>query len=203
MSTDPVAIDHTEATALLTRAFRLPRFQALLASWLRALNELDEIAAELAGPGMTDPDVALAAQLELLRQVVRAARATGDDVLQRALVKTEIAVRKSQGRGDDLLLILDVLFDDAPALTEFFPAGLQVGPIYDTSESLATAAARQLGRAKAAGVGLETLYSLQPATNTFRFSDASSPETSSLVGFGDSTSPGTGGHFAGVKRFSP
>ena len=169
MTTQPTDRRHERALARLTDALKKPGIEALLKSWLSALDDVEEELEGLA-VGMTSIDDAEGVQLQTLARLI-GAQEVGDEVLQRILIKTRIAVVRSSGTGDDLLRILRLITDTAE-LVEYFPASVVVGILYEITETQAFYIYNFMNRARSAGVRLQFIWSTEPEAESFRFASA-------------------------------
>lgn len=171
MTTLPTDRRHERALVRLTDALKKPGIEALLKSYLSALDDVEEELAGLA-VGMTSIDEAEGVQLRNLARIV-GSQEVGDDVLQRILIRTHVSVVRSSGTGDDLLRILRLITDTAE-LVEYFPASVVVGTFYETPESHALYVYNFMVRARSAGIYLQLLWTTGTQALAFRF--ASAPE---------------------------
>jgi hypothetical protein len=178
MSVLPTDRRHERGVARLTDALRKPRVEALLKSWLSAIDDVEEELDGLA-VGTTSIEDAVGAQLRVLARIV-GSQEVGDDELLRVLVRTRILVVRSSGTGDQLLRILQLL-TETPTLVEYFPASLLVGTLYDSDELTATMVHAFMNRARTAGVRLQLLWTTEPEATTFEFASAPVGDVLDLV----------------------
>jgi hypothetical protein len=146
-------------------------------------------------------DNAFGLQLDNLGDIVGETRQGRDDTVYRPWIRARILANRSSGKQQELLKILRVIIGDAPGVTYTPdpPANFEIA-ISGMSHAgdLARTLRVILNEARAAGVGMRLRYTDDEAT-AFKFAPDATPDTIDTVhGFGDSTTPTTGGHFAGV-----
>lgn len=179
--------DHVAAgVSLLTREWSTkPRIRAVLASYLRRVQDVEDAAWDLA---MVSLDNAVGAHLNQLGVFLGEPRQSLDDEPLRTLLRARILANRSHGTGPELGAILAVLAGGATtadyALDEFFPAAVK-----GTLEAPATAipplrSGAVFRRAVSGGVG-HVLVALPGDGTPFRFASGDTPESPSGGGFGD------------------
>ena len=195
--------DHVEGgKALLTTVFRKPVIQALLASWLKQVQALEDATWQVYNAfGLDD---AVGAQLDAIGSVVGLAQ--GDiatDALYRRALRGWILANRSRGDGDTINELVDaVLAGDAFDLEAWQPAAFLVTaaePVAIGAALLAT----MLRRAAADGVKAQLVAPLRAGDETFAFSSSDEDlETSATRGFADggvtADDMTTGGHLVGA-----
>lgn len=164
MAVLPTDRRHERAVARLTDALRKPGIEALLKSWLSAIDDIEDELAGLA-VGMTSIEDAVGVQLQVLARVV-GSQEVGDDDLQRLLVRTRILVVRSSGTGDDLLRILQ-LVTETPELTEIFPATVLAGTLHESDALTAALVFSFLNSARSAGIRIGLLWTTGEEPDVF------------------------------------
>lgn len=144
---------------------------------------------------------AIGVQLDNLGAIVGEPRKGRDDDLYRLWVKARILANRSNGKQQELLAVLRLLIGAGPTVTYTPdpPAGFEIAIAGMSGSGAVARTVRDiLTQMKAAGVRMRLRYTDGEAT-AFKFAPNSTPDTLDTVhGFGDSITPTTGGHFAGV-----
>ena len=149
----------------------------------------------------TSIDTSTGVWLDRLGAIIGEARDGAADVDYRAFIKARIYANRSNGRVEDLISvvkawnggILPTLF-----VTQYYPAAveLRLGVVVTVIERLL----RLLKCTRSAAIGQMVLYQTVADAAAFTFSSSAAPEASATQGFGDSTTPATGGSFVGAER---
>jgi len=193
---------HTaEAKALLVEQYKgKPKIEALLASWVDELQEVEDVLFDLFDAFLLDN--AVGDQLDFIGKMVGELRKNRSDADYRLFIKARIAINRSNGKPEEILSILRIV-SDADAryfLREYQIASLRLR-IEDAVESVAFANMihSMASQAKSAAVSLQTQWSLQTLANRFTLSSTNALETSSTQGLANASQT-TGGHLDGVMR---
>lgn len=207
---DPGAVvwieDHIrEGLALLIPEYQdTPRWQAWIASFLAAVQELETAAFDLWEIPLSI-EQATAEQLNLIGRIVREDRNGRSDDLYRLALRVRVLVNRSQGRIEELIRIVE-LFEDLASEADSYVkvqdvpnARIEVRivrtPVNEPSE-----VQKRLRQAKAAGVALRTLFHFGGPAASFRFSRAADyPEESESEGFTNVPADVAGGALAHVR----
>jgi hypothetical protein len=150
--------DHVEdgISKLLEQYKGKPRIAALLSSYLRRVQELDDAAWDVLVSRLID--TAVNEQLTVLSRLVGEPVRLADDERQRVLVRARIAVNRSSGHGDDILRVAGLLFDREFELTEHFPAAMVVR-VLEPMSAIPELEQSMLEQAAAGGVRIDVHFS--------------------------------------------
>lgn len=142
--------------------------------------------------------------LDRLGGVVGEERGGEGDTLFRQYVQARVKANRSEGTLEDVIAVITAWYGSA------FPTLLLTEPgranlLVELSSPAVTATqvarlARLLKDTRAAGVGTQMLWQAQADADTFTFSSSASLESSSTQGFGDTSTPATGGAFRSVEQ---
>jgi hypothetical protein len=186
-----------EAISRLIQQFRDPgseRLEALIASYVQQIQELENVSFEL----ITDRtlDTATGVQLDGIGQIVGLERGGLDDTEYRLRLKVQIRLNTSNGTIEDVITVANLTTSQQSILSEYHPATIVV-TIFDLTED-PDFVAGTINEARSAGVGFYLVYSPEPADEVFQFSSLpTTSETDSDQGFANLAQT-TGGHFAGI-----
>lgn len=140
-------------------------------------------------------------QLDNLGAIVDEARKGRADALYRPWIKARVLVNRANGLQSDLLRVLRLIIGDAPTVTytRVPPAAFTIAIAgVPSSGDVAKTVHGLLSEVKGAGIRMDLRYTDSEAV-AFKFAPNSTPDTLDTVhGFGNSITPTTGGHFAGV-----
>ncbi len=190
--------DHAEqGEALLLAQYReRPRLKALLFSYLRRVQEVEDAAFDLLAGRLIDG--ATGALLAVIGRIVGQPNEGGwDDTTYRTFVKARIRVNMSNGQGDDVIDVMNLVDGSDFVLREYFPALMLVDFAVPTliDPRILVILARDT---KAAGVRLQLLYGDHDiGVDGFSFVAGTTDTASTNEGFGLSDES-TGGYLAGV-----
>jgi hypothetical protein len=176
------------------------RFNALVGEVGLAFQELEDALWGLVGA--TAIDTATGIWLDRIGVIVNEGRGGASDASYRGFLRARIRANRSNGTVEDVLAVLYVWDDNYPAyMQQFFPASFE---LTQSGGSLAPSdvprVLRLVKSARAAGVGVMFIYQTVDDASAFTFSTSAALESSSTTGFGDSTTPATGGAFVGAER---
>jgi Protein of unknown function (DUF2612) len=195
----PQTIDHVAGgLALLLSQYReRPRLAALLSSFLRRVQELDDATLDVLVSRLLD--TATGAQLRVLGRLVGQTNAYGwSDNVYRLFIRARIRANKSNGHGDDVIDVLNLVQDPSFfSLREYYPATMLAE--YEGPTTVDPQILMDLVRsAKGAGVKLQLLYTDHyVGVNAFVFVAGTTDEASVTEGFAlDDES--NGGFLSGV-----
>jgi hypothetical protein len=182
-----------EGLAMLARQFRgKPRFEAMLTSWLRQVQDLEDAWWQILVE--TTLDAAVGAQLDQLGEILGLARSGLSDTLYRRALRAQILALRSRGTADELIRIAELVAGWACTYTAPGDAAVIVTPSSVPDIPTASLAAL-LRRAAAGGVRIDTVDIL--AGDLFAFASGETVETDAARGF--STTAGlVGGKLVGV-----
>jgi hypothetical protein len=186
-----------ESSGLLITQFKTqPNMIALAQIFGAKIQEIEDALFQLFN--LRGVNTAFGAELDILGSVVGVIRAGLNDTDYATAIRSEILLNISSGTVQQLLSLMYsaypgfvfTLHEGYPADFTIVASGVLPNPIQ---------AGALVQTAKPAGVGGYLVYSIVPLADTFTTSDSnlSQPVTSSLLGYADSSSPGTGGHYAG------
>lgn len=139
--------------------------------------------------------------LDRLGAIIGEPRDGAADSDYRAFIRARIHANRSNGRVEDLIAVVKAWNGGVlPTLfvTQYFPAAVEVrlGAVVTVVDRLL----RLLKCTRSAAIGQMVLYQTVADAAAFTFSSSASPEASATQGFGDSTTPATGGAFVGAER---
>ena len=102
---------HTaEAKALLVEQYKgKPKIEALLASWVDELQEVEDVLFDLFDAFLLDN--AVGDQLDFIGKMVGELRKNRSDADYRLFVKARIAINRSNGKPEEILSILRIVSD--------------------------------------------------------------------------------------------
>lgn len=191
-------IDHVQAgLALLISQYQgKPRLAALLSSYLRRIQELDDAAIEVLIARLIDS--AVAAQLVVIGRIVgQVNEGSWDDNTFRLFIKARIRANKSNGHADDVIDVVNLVEAADFVLREFYPATMFVD--FDTVTAADPRILIELARrAKGSGVRLQLLYGgHNVGVDGFSLCTGTTEAASTTEG-GALTDLSTGGYLAGV-----
>lgn len=196
--------DLTQETehAALALARMVEQFQtadnlrALLTAFIAPLQEIDDAVWQLYMERW--PAVATGINLDVLGAIVGQAREGRDDTTYRLWIQARVYVNRSTGAADDTLRVLQLIASGSTVtLTEYAPAAYKVEVLGLTPDP--TSVWQILRLVKPAGVRMSFAYSPFAPANLFTFAPGSTLVSgNSAQGFGDATTPATGGHLAGL-----
>lgn len=119
-----VTTHEAEAKALLISQFKgRPVIEGLLASWIRPLQDLENVLWDIIDKRVLE--TAVDAQLDALGGLVGELRLGRSDEAYRAAVKVRIKVNRSKGRSEDILQVAKLL-DAAATFLEYAFLGWEV-----------------------------------------------------------------------------
>jgi hypothetical protein len=185
--------DHVEeGLALLLGQYKgKPRIAALLTVYLRRVQELEDAIFDVLVKRLIDN--ATGAQLAAIGRIVgQVNEASWDDNTYRLFIKARIRANKSNGHGDDVIDVINLVEAADFVLSEVYPAAMYVefGPPTDADPVILIELAR---RAKGAGVRLQLLAGeSEVGIDAFSFCTGTTELSSTTEGFGISDAS-TGG----------
>lgn len=187
----------TDGLALPLYDLRQPKLQALLATYMTQIQQLEDALWALYIGLMIEQAVGDA--LDMLGALVGQPRENRPDPEYRLWIRSRVIVNKSSGRPLDILGVARAVLPplvNVANLHEAYPASfvLTLEGIADTTATVALAALLRI--AKAAGVALSVEFSIVDPLLEFTVGDAAAaPESSTTQGFA-STDQLTGGQMA-------
>lgn len=190
--------DHADqGEALLLAQFRdRPRIKALLFSYLRRVQELEDAAFDVLVGRLIDD--ATGYLLEVIGRIVGQTNEGGwDDDTYRIFIKGRIRANKSNGHGDDIIDVINLVEAADFVLSEVYPAAMYVDftTVTDASPLILMELAR---RAKGSGVRLQMLYGDHDVgVDAFSFCTGTTELASTTEGFALSDAS-TGGYLSGA-----
>jgi hypothetical protein len=190
--------DHVQqGLALLISQYRdKPRIAALLSSYLRRVQELEDAIFDVLVKRLIDN--AIGYQLAAIGRIVGQTNEGGwDDDTFRLFIKARIRANQSNGHGDDVIDVLNLVEAADFVLSEVYPAAMYVDFATETEASplILMELAR---RAKGSGVRLQILYGEhEVGVDAFTFTTGTTEASSTTQGFALSDSS-NGGYLSGV-----
>lgn len=190
--------DHVErGLALLLSQYReKPRIAALLSSYLRRVQELEDAIIDVEIARLIDNAVGYL--LAAIGRIVGQANEGGwDDDTFRLFIKARIRANQSNGHADDVIDVLNLVEAADFVLSEVYPAAMYVDFVTETDASpiILMELAR---RAKGGGVRFQMLYGEhEVGVDAFSFC-AGTTELSSTTEGWSLTNASTGGYLSGV-----
>jgi len=187
----------TGLAQLLTQFQGKPVFAALVRSYLNRIQELENAVWEVIL--IRGIDASEGVNLDNIGKIVGRPRLGLSDTDYRVALKCQILINRSSGGPDDLINITTLSVSPGQVFTyqEAYPATVLI-----TVEGIAafniSVLFDNLFQAKAGGVRLLIILSMQPVGNTFTLSPVSGPLGSSTLGLGTIVDPPTGGYFTQV-----
>lgn len=132
MLPEKVTTHEAEAKALLISQFRgKPVIEALLSSWIRPLQDLENVLWDVIDKRVLE--TAVDAQLDSLGKLVGEERLGRANTAYRAAIKVRIKVNRSKGRSEDVLQVARLL-DASATYLEYAKLAWEV-EIYDTEQA--------------------------------------------------------------------
>lgn len=196
MSMTPVTDHYERAYAHLIEQYKnLPRFAALLASYVRQIQDFEDAAWDVRTARFFDN--ADLVRLKVLGKIVGQVYRGEDLATYKRFVQARIAINRSNGWSSDIIAVA-VLILDGIDLTyeEYYPAAI----VLTANTSVAGLDVRYivelLRETKAAGVGFAFIY--QTFADAFAFSATSSQVLDTTHGFSNTIAPTTGGQLVNV-----
>lgn len=191
-------VDHVQAGLglLLSQYQGKPRIAALLSSFLRRIQELDDAAIEVLIARLIDN--AIGAQLLVIGRIVgQPNEGSWDDDTYRIFIKARIRANQSNGHGDDVIDVVNLVEAADFVLSEVYPAAMYVdfATVTAADPLILIELAR---RAKGSGVRLQLLYGdHEVGVDAFSFCTGTAEVASTTEGLG-LTDESTGGYLSGV-----
>lgn len=139
------------ALSRLVERWRKPVVTALLTSWATELQAVENMWLELMLA--QSPDYAAGAVLDQIGRKVGQARFGFDDDTYRALVRARIAANKSQGKGEDLIAVIEAALPETEFTLTEHPVGFSITFSEPVLDGVAVALVLLLAAARMAGVG--------------------------------------------------
>jgi hypothetical protein len=190
--------DHVQqGLGLLISQYRdKPRITALLSSYLRRVQELEDAIFDVLVARLIDNAVGV--QLAAIGRIVGQTNEAGwDDDTYRLFIKARIRANQSNGHGDDVIDVLNLVEAADFVLSEVYPAAMYVDFIEapDAAPAILIELAR---RAKGGGVRLQLLYGEHDVgVDAFTFTSGTTEASSTTQGFAI-TNSSTGGYLSGA-----
>lgn len=180
---------------LITQYQDSPRLKSFICGILAPLQEIENVV-NFTLTDVLDIETAEGVHLDLIGAIVGEPRAGFSDADYRRALRVRILVNRSDGKAEQMIRVVTLWTDGADVeIGEFPPAAMEI-----TTLDYAADPVRLFSRlvdAKAAGVSLAYIYSVD-AADTYTLSGTyDTLETSSTTGLG-STHTATGGDLAGV-----
>lgn len=192
--------DHVESgIALLISQYKdKPRLAALLASYLRRVQELEDAAWDVLISRMID--VATGVHLDTLGKIVGQPRNHPDDDVYRVYVRARIRANSSLGHPDDVIETAQIALDGVLfEYREIYAASWIVDVLEALQEEFAFPVHELTMRARAAGTGGSLHWSSDPHESTFAFALGDVEEDDPDRGFsGDDPDEAPGGLLIGA-----
>jgi hypothetical protein len=190
--------DHVEqGLALLLSQYKdKPRLAALLSSYLRRVQELEDAIWDVLVKRLIDN--AVDEQLRMIGRIVGQANEGGwDDDTYRIFIKGRIRANQSNGHGDDVIDVLNLVEAADFVLSEVYPAAMYVD--FATPTIADPLILMELARrAKGGGVRLQLLYGDHDVgIDAFSFCAGTTELASTTEGFALSDAS-TGGYLSGA-----
>jgi len=175
-----------------------PNLAALLSSYLRRVQELEDAAWEVILYRLLDNAEGI--QLDRLGAIVGRGRGSLADPEYLLAIRAQIRINRSCGSPEDMIAVagLTLPAGDAFSYGEAYPATIVIQVLSPETDTVIGVLFDCLIRTKPGGVRLLLEYSGVILGHTFTLSPYSSPVASTLLGFADYYNPGAGGYFAGV-----
>lgn len=187
-----------EGVALLLEQFTdSPNLQALVAVLMGQVQDCEGVAWQL----LTERciDYASGDQLDGLGAIVGETRDGRDDGLYRTAISVRIAVNRSNGRTEELISILGLLYGEDLVVwvrESLMSLEFDLRNAYD-DDAPPDIVVRLLRQAKAAGVRIELQYPVGSPDDEIRYGDYEGSDVGGL-GLGDYEGSDVGGYAAGV-----
>lgn len=146
-----------------------PRLEAYVRSFLKEVQTLSDAAWVVLVSRLIDD--AVGEQLTVLGRLVGQGRVADDDERFRVIVRARIAVNRSHGHIDDIIVVAKLLFAAVPfTLTEFFPHAM-VLTIGDSISFIPNFEHAMLEAAAAAGVRIDVHFAEDDPEDLFMFGE--------------------------------
>lgn len=183
-----------------------PRMASLNNIFLKQVQDLEDAFFQQ----ITDRaiDAAVGVQLDILGDIVgQPDRAGLSDDDYRTIIKARIKVNRSDGHGDQMLEILNLIATATGAetpvqiiLIEHPPAGFVLQILTDIGTLDPAITFRLLDDARGAGIDFQFIYTTALEAETFEYASALSPiQFDTNKGFGSTVTPAVGGKLSSVK----
>lgn len=144
-----------------------PRLEALLTSYLRQAQEIEDTIWDIIESRLVDS--ATGAQLQTLAKLVGQPIVSADDDVLRLYVRTRIRINRSHGRPNDVIDVALLLLSDTEfRYREVTPRNIIVD-VLDPLTADAETVAALLRLAKAGGFRLRLFWAEEPAEEGFTF----------------------------------
>lgn len=172
-----------------------PRFEGLLSSYLRRVQELEDAIWEVIEYRLLTN--AEGYQLDRIGRIVGRGRNNLSDRDYLIAIRGQIRINRSSGTPEDMIAVTMLSLPEGFQFTfaEGYPASEVIAittPAIDFNINVLFA---NLVAAKCGGVRLFLEYSLFPDSDTFFWSDDSTTHADTRRGWGDLSDPSIGGHW--------
>jgi hypothetical protein len=187
-----------QGQALPIYDLRLPKFLALLSTYLVQIQQLEDAIYDVFVGTMLPAAVGDA--LDMLGELVGQPRAGRDDATYKLWITARVMLNDSSGRPPDILGIAQAIMPPSGTiiLTEYFPGAFKLELLGVTIATTGQQLHELFQQAKAAGVRIDVVYSSASVGEQFTLGSAAvTPDISITQGFADIAQT-TGGKLAGV-----
>lgn len=192
--------DHVQSGLdLLISQYRgKPRLEALIASYLRRVQELEDAAWDVLISRLID--TATGIHLDTLGQLVGQSRISDDDEIYRLYVRARISANRSRGHPDDVISTAQIALNGLEfEYREHYAASWTVDVLEALQEEFAVPVHELIIRSKAAGSAGSLHWSTEDEEVTFAFALTDSEEDDPDRGLaGDDPDIGPGGVWIGA-----
>lgn len=184
---------------LLQQFKNKPRIAALLGAWLAEVQEVEDNAFLIYTQRQIQDGNAADDLLDKIGAIVGQERLGYSDAIYARLITTRIKVNRSDGRRETLIDIATLLIPSTRILVEEYIGSVYIEPIGAiVSPVVPEVIARDfLGRAVAAGIELEFVYTVAIDDDTFVYADVTGGTTTGK-GYGDTVAGLVGGVYSSV-----
>lgn len=178
------------------------KFSAFVGELADRAQELEVVLFDVLE--QTAVGTAIGVWLDRLGLVVGEERGGEGDTLYRRYVQARVRANRSEGTLEDIIAVITAWYGAAfPTLVLTEPGRANLLINLDSPDVTSAAVARLvrlLRDTRSAAVGAQLLWQEDASSKIFTFSSGATLEADSDAGFGDSSTPATGGAFRGVVQ---
>ncbi len=135
--------------------------------------------------------------LDLIGKIVGQDRMGLEDEPYRVWLTARLAINKASGLWPELTAVLNALGYTDRTYYEYYPASVVI-TLGNVTDAAAAAAYGVINEMRSAGVKIDVVYNNYAFSDVFTFGTSAEETIDALLGFGDSDSPTSGGHFSNL-----
>lgn len=172
-----------------------PRFAALLASYVRQIQDLEDVAWDVQTARFLDN--ADLVRLKVLGRIVGQVYRGEAVETYRLFVRARIRINRSNGHSDDILAVAQLILTGVTLVyNEYYPASIVVTANSNIGAIDVRYIVELLRETKASGVGFAFIF--QTFDDAFTFSSSTTQTLYATHGFSNTVAPTTGGQLVNV-----